>query len=190
MSRSAWTGMLSFGMTNIPAYLVPADEAENEKQKYGHTFDEIRERNRAKRDFKIHQFTQQQHFFKDAENLKSMPVPPKHVMQIHGFLPSSEINPVCFDKAFMLLPEHGATEPMVLLIDALEEKQFAGLATIDLHNKPTMCAVQAQKGYLVVSTLLFPDELSSDSATSHLNKKLKEALETFEGNVEEASRKK
>lgn len=188
MSRSAWTGMFSFGMTNIPSFLVASDETEIEIQRHGPVFEEIRERNKTKRDFKIHQFTQQQHFFKDTEKLKSLPVPPKHVMQIHGFLPTSEINPVCFDKSFMLLPESGASEPLVLLIDALDEKGFVGIGTIYLHNKPTMCAVHAKRGFLMVDTLLFPDEISKGTADHHLNKTLKEALETFEVNVEEAAK--
>jgi DNA end-binding protein Ku len=188
MSRSAWTGIFSFGMVNIPSFLVPTEEAETEIERHGHVFDDMREKNREKRAFKIHQFTQQQHFLKDTGNLKSLPVPQKHVMQVHGFLPLNEINPVCYDKSFMLLPESGATEPLVLLIDALEEKAFVGLGTINLKNKPTMCAVYAKRGFLMVDTLLFPDQLSKESAASHLNKTLKEALETFTENVEEAAR--
>jgi non-homologous end joining protein Ku len=176
-------------MVNIPSFLVPAEEAATDLERHDRVFEEVRERNKTKRDFKIHQFTQQQHFFKDTGNLKSLPVPAKHVMQIHGFLPTNEINPVCYDKSFVLLPENGATEPLVLLIDALEEKGFVGLGTISLKNKPTMCAVHTKRGFLMVETLLFPDEISKETAASHLNKTLKEALETFEENVEEAARK-
>lgn len=186
MSRSAWTGMFSFGMVNIPSFLLPSDESESEIDLLAPTFAEIREKNREKRNFKIHQFTQQQHFFKDLGELKSATLPAKHVMQIHGFLPIKEIDSVCYDKSFMLLPESGAAEPLVLLIDALAEKELIGIGTIHLRNKPTMCAVQTKRGFLVVNTLLYPDQLSDEGASSHLNKTLKEALENFEKKVEQS----
>ena len=188
MSRSAWTGMFSFGMVNIPSFLVPSDDTQHEIDRHGPTFEEIREKNRTKRDFKIHQFTQQQHFFKDLGDLKSLAVPAKHVMQIYGFLPAKEIDSACYDKSFMLLPETGATEPLVLLIDALAEKEFVGIGTIHLRNKPTMCAVNAKRGFLMVETLLYPDQLSDEGTASHLNKTLKEALEIFEKKVASAAK--
>lgn len=188
MSRSAWTGMFSFGMVNIPSFLVPAEENDEDIDALAETFGEIREKNREKRNFKIHQFTQQQQFFKDLGDLKSMPLPAKHVMQVHGFLPAKEIDQVCYDKSFMLMPESGAAEPLVLLIDALAEKELIGIGTIHLRNKPTMCAVNTKRGFLMCNTLLYPDQLSKDDAASHLNKSLKEALETFETNVEEAAK--
>ena len=188
MSRSAWTGMFSFGMVNIPSHLVPQDDSESEVERYGPTFDEIREKNRSKRAFKIYQFTQQQHFFKDLGDLKTLAIPPQHVMQIHGFLPAREIDPVCYDKGFILFPESGATEPLVLLIDALEEKEFVGIGTIYLRNKPIMLAVHARRGFLLVNTLLYPDQISSTGAASGLNKTLKEFLEAFEKKVNEAAK--
>ncbi len=188
MSRSAWTGMFSFGMVNIPSFLLPSDEAESEVDSLKETFTEIREKNREKRNFKIHQFTQQQHFFKDLGDLKSLTLPAKHVMHIHGFLPIKEIDPVCYDKSFMLLPENGAAEPLVLLIDALAEKDLIGIGTIHLRNKPTMCAAQTKRGFLIVNTLLYPDQMSDEGAASHLNKTLREALETFEKSVEQAAK--
>ncbi len=115
-------------------------------------------------------------------------MPAKHVMHIHGFLPAKEIDPVCFDKSFMLLPESGAAEPLVLLIDALSDKELIGIGTIHLRNKPTMCAVHSKRGFLMVNTLLYPDQLDNEDAVSHLSKTLKESLETFEKNVEEAAK--
>ncbi|CAN5648196.1 hypothetical protein BH10CYA1_BH10CYA1_14570 [soil metagenome] len=188
MSRSAWTGMFSFGMVNIPSFLVPSEETDGEIDCLADVFKEIREKNRAKRDFKIHQFTQQQNFLKDLGALKSMPMPAKHVMQIHGFLPAKEIDPVCYDKSFMLMPENGAAEPLVLLIDALSDKEFIGIGTIHLRNKPTMCAVHTKRGFLMCNTLVYPDQLTEEGAASHLNKTLKEALETFEKKVKEAAK--
>ncbi|MBS1956474.1 MAG: hypothetical protein JST89_19965 [Cyanobacteria bacterium SZAS-4] len=187
MARSAWTGMFSFGMVNIPSFLLPSDETEGEVDSLRETFAEIREKNREKRNFKIHQFTQQQHFFKDLGDLKSLTLPAKHVMQIHGFLPLKEIDSGCYDKSFMLLPESGAAEPLVLLIDALAEKELIGIGTIHLRNKPTMCAAQTKRGFLMVNTLLSPDQISDEDA-SHLNKTLKEALEAFEKNVERSAK--
>ncbi len=55
--------MFSFGMVNIPSFLLPSDETDNDVESYVAAFKEIREKNREKRNFKIHQFTQQQQFF-------------------------------------------------------------------------------------------------------------------------------
>lgn len=180
--------MFSFGMVNIPSYLVAADEISNEVERHKPTFDEIREKNKTKRDFKIHQFTQQQHFFKDLGDIKSLSIPPRHVMQIHGFLPAQEIDSACYDKSFILFPESGATEPLVLLIDALEEKEFVGIGTIYLRNKPVMLAVHTKRGLLMVNTLLYPDQLNDDDKATHLNRTLREALESFEQKVADAAK--
>ncbi len=181
--------MFSFGMVNIPSFLVPAEENDEDIDSLAETFGEIREKNREKRNFKIHQFTQQQHFFKDLGDLKSMPLPAKHVMQVHGFLSAKEIDAACYDKSFMLMPESGAAEPLVLLIDALAEKELVGIGTIHLRATPTMCSVNTKRGFLMCNTLLYPDQLSKEGEASHLNLTLKEALEAFEKNVEEAAKR-
>ncbi|MFN8553247.1 MAG: Ku protein [Candidatus Obscuribacterales bacterium] len=187
MSRSVWTGMLSFGMVNIPSYLVASDDTTEEIERHAPNFDEIRERNKTKRDFKIHQFTQQQHFFKDLNELKSLAIPPKHVMQIHGFLPTAEMDPACYDKSFMFLPEIAGSEPLVLLIDALSEKECIAIGTIYLHNKPAMLAVQPRRGFLYAHTLLYPDQLDQQGKPQYLNRTLFEALELFESTAKKCA---
>lgn len=188
MSRSAWTGIFCFGMVNIPSKLIPADESVSEVQRYDTLFEEIRDRNKSKRAFKIHQFMQQQHFFKSRDDFRSMPLPSKHVLQIQGFLPAREINPVCYEQSYVLLPDTGAVEPMVLLIDALSEKEVVGLGAINMHDKASLCAVHTKGGFLIVETLLLPEELSERSAKSHVNETLMDALQSLENTVHKTKR--
>lgn len=186
MSRAVWTGMLSFGMVNIPSYLVAADDTAEEADQHAPNFEAIRESNRPKRDFKIHQFTQQQYFFKDLNELKSLAYSPKHVIQIQGFLSAQEFSTDCYDRSFMLLPESGGSEPLVLLIDALTEKELIGIGTIQMRNKPSMLAIEPRRGFLYAHTLLIPAQTAHSDVTEKLSTSLKEALKLFEAAVEQS----
>jgi non-homologous end joining protein Ku len=106
-------------------------------------------------------------------------------MQIHGFVESKQVNPVCFSKSFVLVPDSGAEEPAALLIDAMYEKEVIGLGTIDIHNKPAMFALRSHGGMLRVETLLPLDKIGTDAkpASKVLDKALIEALENFEETV-------
>jgi len=178
---------MSHGMVNIPSRLVPFEDAQQEPDviRLEHTYAQLHEKLKSKREFKLHQFTQQQHFFKTTDEFKSLGVPAKHVMQIHGFVESKQVNPVCFSKSFVLVPDSGAEEPAALLIDTMYEKEVIGLGTIDIHNKPSMFALRSHGGMLRVETLLPLDKIGSEAKPVNevLDKTLIEALESFEESV-------
>jgi non-homologous end joining protein Ku len=174
-------------MVNIPSRLVPFEVADEEPDviRLERTFEELKTKLKAKREFKLHQFTQQQHFFKTTDEFKSMGVPAKHVMQIHGFVEAKQVNPVCFSKSFILVPDSGVEEPVALLIDAMAEKEVIGLGTIDIHNKASMFALRSHAGLLRVETLLPLDQIGTEKepAKKVLDKTLIEALADFEESV-------
>jgi non-homologous end joining protein Ku len=178
---------MSFGMVNIPSRLVSLEDANQEPDviRLERTYEDLHEKMKAKREFRLHQFTQQQHFFKTADEFKSLGVPAKHIMQIHGFVESKQVNPICFNKSFVLVPDNGGEEPAAMLMDAMFEKEVTALGTIDIHNKPALFAMRSHRGMLRVDTLLPLEKIGTKAnpASDVLDPKLIEALENFEESV-------
>jgi DNA end-binding protein Ku len=178
MGRSMWTGVISFGMVTIPVKLHTATESHSISfhllhEKCDTRIKEMRWCPHCERKVEWDEIVKGYEYAKDkyvevtAEDLEKLPLPSKHTIEVSDFVAAQEIDPLYFDSCYYLEVEKSAQKPFKLLLEVLEEKDMAGIATIAFRNKERLCALRSSRGTLILQTLLYDDEIKdNDSAPS------------------------
>jgi DNA end-binding protein Ku len=87
-------------------------------------------------------------------------------IDIEDFVDLSSIDPVYFEKSYIVAPEGGgvSVKPYVLLMRALERAGRVGIGRFVLRTKPHLVAIRVRSGVLALETLFFGDEVRETSA--------------------------
>jgi DNA end-binding protein Ku len=80
-------------------------------------------------------------------------------IEIEDFVELSDIDPVFFEKSYVVVPERGAEKPYVLLLRAVERSGRVGIGRFVLRTKPHLVAIRPRDGVLGLETLFFGDEV-------------------------------
>jgi DNA end-binding protein Ku len=169
MARPVWSGTISFGLIAIPVKLFHA------VRKQSVSFNQLDERNMARiRYRKVNAETGDEvgdrHIVKGYEVAKGryvvvdpdelepfMPVPTKSI-DLEEFVDLEEIDPVFFDTAYHLAPD-ATPKPYVLLARAMEQSGKVAIGRFVMRNKQYTAAIRAEQGRLVMSSLVYADEV-------------------------------
>jgi DNA end-binding protein Ku len=169
MPRPVWTGTISFGLVAIPVKLFHAVRKQNV------SFNQLDDRNMARiRYRKVNaesgEEVPDEHIVRGFEVAKGryvvvdpdelepfMPVANKSV-DLEEFVDLGEIDPVFFDTAYHLAP-NGPPKPYVLLARAMEASGKVAIGRFVMRNKQYTAAIRAEEGRLVMSSLVYADEV-------------------------------
>lgn len=170
MARAIWSGSISFGMVTIPVKLFGATESRDISFNLLHAScgtrlktvrwcptDEVEvpwsDTARG------YEYAKGQYVVLTEEDFEKLPVPSKHVVEIAAFVGEAEIDPVFFERSYYLAPDERAEKPYALLLQALEKKKLAAVATITIRKKEQLCVLRPQDGIMMLETLYYPDEV-------------------------------
>jgi DNA end-binding protein Ku len=78
-----------------------------------------------------------------------------------------ELDPVLFDSPYYLAPDK-APKPYVLLAKAMEAAGKVGVGRLVMRNKQYIAAIRAVDGQLVMSTMVYEDEVVSPSSIEEM----------------------
>jgi DNA end-binding protein Ku len=100
------------------------------------------------------------------EELRRLRPPRSRTIEIEDFVDLASIDPVYFEKSYVLAPEYGgaADKPYVLLMRALERAGRAGIGRFVLRTKPHLVAIRPAGGVLGLETMFFADEVREGSS--------------------------
>jgi DNA end-binding protein Ku len=84
---------------------------------------------------------------------------PSHSIDIEAFVELRDIDPVSFEKSYVMAPQRGAEKPYVLLLRAIERSGRVGIGRFILRTKPHLVAVRPRDGAIGLETLFFGDEV-------------------------------
>jgi DNA end-binding protein Ku len=99
----------------------------------------------------------------DPDELEQfMPVPTRSI-ELDEFVELSEIDPILYDSPYYLAPDK-ATKPYVLLARAMAESGKVAIGRFVLRNKQYTAAIRAVDGHLVMSTMVYGDEIVQPDA--------------------------
>ncbi|HEX3426267.1 MAG TPA: Ku protein [Acidimicrobiales bacterium] len=181
MPRSIWSGAVSFGLVNVPIKLVTATSPKDIR--FNQLHDEDGGRINQKRVCSIDgEEVEYNHIVKgydlgggryvviEPEELRAIDPEASRTIDIEEFVDLAEIDPVYFEHTYYLVPEDRATKPYALLVEAMAETGKVALGKFVLRTKQYLAALRAKDGVLVLSTMLFADEVIAtdelDVATS------------------------
>jgi DNA end-binding protein Ku len=80
-------------------------------------------------------------------------------IEIEDFVDLRDIDPVYFEKSYVVVPQHGSEKPYALLLRAIERSGRVGIGRFVLRTKPHLVAIRPREGVLGLETLFFGDEV-------------------------------
>lgn len=173
MPRAFASGQIAFGLVSIPVKLFSATEA-TERISFNMVHQECGsriqqqlfcpkdERNVDRTEIvKGYEFSRGQYVLFSEEELKALEEKSTQQIDIAEFLPSSEIDPIYFSKAFYLAPDKGGDRAYTLLARALQQTNRWALAKYAARGKGYLVVIRPVGKGLVMQQLYYPNEIRS-----------------------------
>ncbi len=80
-------------------------------------------------------------------------------IEIEEFVALDDIDPIHWESTYYLAPDRTAAKPYALLLAALERTSRVGLGRVVLRSKEYLAAIRPAQDALMLSTMLFADEI-------------------------------
>jgi DNA end-binding protein Ku len=95
----------------------------------------------------------------DSDDIRSAQPERSRTIDIEDFVDLADIDPVYFEKSYVIAPQPGAEKQYALLLRAMDRAGRAGIGRFVLRTKPHLVAIRAADGALGLETLFFGDEV-------------------------------
>ena len=178
MAAASWKGFLSFGLVTIPIRLSPAARTErisfNQLHKVCHTrikqpqfcptCQRMVERNEIEKGY---EYEKDQYLLFTEEELEAAEPESSRSMEILEFVRLEEVDPLYFDSSYYAAPETGGGKAYQLLLDAMLESGYAGIAKVTMYGRENIVIIRAKKNGLTLHTMFYPNEIrqAADNGT-------------------------
>ena len=185
MPKAVWVGSLAFGLVAIPVRLYPATEprdvrfhlmdAQGRRVRYrrfvepaeagspssetSHRTDDVEEEIAYEDLMRGAERDDGSVVLLADDEIRSIRPERSRTIDIEDFVDLSDIDPVYFEKSYVVAPQRGAEKPYVLLLRAMERAGRAGIGRSVLRTKPHLVAIRPAGGALALDTLFFGDEV-------------------------------
>jgi DNA end-binding protein Ku len=171
-ARSIASLTLSFGLVSIPVKLHSATEASagirfNLLAKDG---SRLKQQYVSEKDQKVvprsemvkgYEFEKDRFVLFTPEELKALEEASSPDVQITAFIPVKSVDPLYYDKAYLLAPDKRGGKPYALLAEAMRQSGRCALAKWSWKTKQVVVQVRAVEEGLVLQQLLYADEVRS-----------------------------
>ena len=167
--RAIWKGAITFGLVNVPVKLYAATEDHDVNLHQVHDADggRIRYERRCEVCGKVVEYAHIDRAYAEGkttvvlteDDLKSLPEERGKEIEVVGFVPSEQIDPMMFDRSYFLEPDKSAAKPYALLRRALEETDRTAIVQFSLRQKTRLGALRSRGKVLMLQSLLWDDEV-------------------------------
>jgi DNA end-binding protein Ku len=169
MPRPIWSGAISFGLVTIPVKLFNAvskksvsfnqlDGRDRQRIRYRKVNAETGEDVPEDVIVKGYEFTKGNYVLVDPDDLEQFLPTATRAIDLEEFVALSEIDPIFFDSPYYLAPDK-VPKPYKLLVEAMEKSGKVGIGRFVMRNKQYLAAVRSEGGHLVLSTMVYADEV-------------------------------
>ncbi|MGD9797634.1 MAG: Ku protein [Acidimicrobiia bacterium] len=180
MPRAIWSGSVSFGLVNIPVRLYTAVSRKNVQfhQIDAKTGSRVRMQRISAADghevpyediVKGYELSPDHYVLVEPEELDALDPEATHTIEIEEFVDLAEIDPVFYDSAYFVAPVKAAEKPYALLVQAMEEQGKVAIARFVMRTKQYLAALRPKDGALLLSTMVYADELIPRSELGELD---------------------
>jgi DNA end-binding protein Ku len=170
MPRPIWKGHISFGLVNVPVTLYSAE------QKVDIQFRMLDSRNSARiRYERVNEATGEEvpwdkivkgyeydggnYVLFSEEELESASPELTKMIEIVQFVEVDEIDPMYFDKPYVLVPSKGGEKGYALLRDAMLKSKRVGIAQVVIRARGHLAALVPRHNALILELLRYQQEL-------------------------------
>ena len=178
MPRPVWSGTISFGLVAIPIKMFHA------VSKKSVSFNQLDERTMSRIRLKKvsaetgedvpdehivkgYEISKGRYVIVDPDELEPFIPSATKSIDLEEFVDLDEIDPVYFDSPYILAPDK-TPKPYALLAQAMEAAGKVAIGRFVMRNKQYVAAVRASEGTLLMSTMVFADEVVSRDSIEEL----------------------
>ncbi|HNJ98045.1 MAG TPA: Ku protein [Ilumatobacteraceae bacterium] len=179
MPRPLWSGTISFGLVAIPIKLY------NGVSKKSVAFNQLDDRSMARIKLKKvssdtgedvpdehivkgYEITKGRYVVVDPEELEPfIPVATRSI-DLQEFVDLDQIDPVYFDSQYIVAPDK-TPKPYLLLARAMEAAGKVAIGRFVMRGKQYVAALRAADGVLVMSTMVYADEVVPTASIDELS---------------------
>ena len=171
--RSIWKGAVAFGLVNVPVKVYSAIEDHDISLHQVHDKDggRIKYQRRCEICGKVVDYANIDKAYDDGErtvvitgdDLDSLPVERSKEIEVVEFVPSDQLDPIMFEKAYYLEPDSASNKAYSLLRRTLEETDRTAIVKFSLRQKSRLGALRVRGDVLMLQSLLWDDEVREAS---------------------------
>ena len=171
----SYTGSISFGLVYIPVTLHSAvkdnsigfnmiDKKTMSRVKYKKTCADCDGREVKQEDIvKGFEYEDGKYVIFENNDFDKLTSKKDKNITIEKFVNLSEVDPIYFDKPYYVVPT-GAEKAFAVLLAAMEQEERAAVAKTVLGTKETLILIRARGGQMLLNTLFFEEEITSNPA--------------------------
>ncbi|WP_042391320.1 non-homologous end joining protein Ku [Streptacidiphilus melanogenes] len=174
MPRSVWTGSITFGLVAVPVKLYPATETHSGPvlhQVHREDGSRVRLKRFCEAEDREVEYGEIARGW-DApdggvvvltdEDLATLPVPSKKIIDVVAFLPAEKIDPLRWDSPYYVgLGDKAPAKPYVLLREAMRDSGLVAVTKVTMRSRESLAVLRVQDDLLVLQTMRWPDEIRS-----------------------------
>ena len=170
MASTIWKGQLAFGLVSFPVKVFGAARSETISFNQLHKADNSRikqvifcqaedkaiPRNEI---VKGYEYEKDHYVVVDEEDIKKAAPKSSKIMELLEFVKSEEVDPVYLESSYYLAPDDAGEKPYALLLEAMRQAGYVGLARITMHNREHVIVLRPGKQGIVMHTMYYADEV-------------------------------
>lgn len=172
-ARSIASLTLSFGLVNVPVRLYSATEssstvkfnllaADGSRLKQQYVSEKDQKVVQRAEMVKGYEFEKDRFVLFTADELKALDEgASSHAIEIVAFIPQKAVDPIYYDKAYLLAPDKRGAKPYALLAEAMRESGRCALAKWAWKSKQYVVQIRPAEDGLILQQLLYADEVRS-----------------------------
>lgn len=171
-ARSIASLTLSFGLVSIPVRLYSAADSESSvrfnllapdgsrvRQQYvSEKTQKVVQRSEMVKGYEVEK---DRFVLFSPEELKRLEEGSSHVVEIVSFIPLKSVDPLYYDKAYLLAPDKRGAKPYALLMEAMLSSERCALAKWSWKAKQYVVQIRPSEGGLVLQQLRYAAEVRS-----------------------------
>ena len=170
MPRAIWSGSIAFGLVNVPVRMYSAIESKDLHFNLLHVKDDSRigYEKICKREekpvpddeiVKAYEITKGKYVYVSDEDFEAAEGENARTIEIEDFVPYEEIDPIYFERGYVLAPEEGGEKVYALLVKAMEETELAGIGRFVMREKQHLACLRIRERVITLERMYFADEV-------------------------------
>ncbi len=164
------SGTLSFGLVSVPVKLYAATKSKGISFNLLHAKDKSRVRQQyvcvadnhvvdRKDMVKGYEYAKDQYVVLTDDELRALEQTTDQSIEIEEFVPISEVDPIYFEKTYLLGPDKGGHKAYRLLCEAMQRAGQAAVARFSTRGRQQLVVVREARGGLMLHGLFYADEV-------------------------------
>jgi len=169
-ARPIASGMISFGLVSVPVKLYTGTQSQNLSFNLLHDKDRSRLRQQyicatcgevVERDHMVrgYEYAKDQYAVLAPEELKALEQESDQSIEIEAFVPIASIDPIYFEKTYLLGPDKGGQKAYRLLREAMDRAGKGAVAKFASRGRQQLVLLRQAQGGLMMHSLFYADEV-------------------------------